>query len=84
MFHIYVADVLSRCCKHRRTGDANDATTEWDAEIWPLFLVLNNYGGCDLCSFLIKRNSSVCFLCLSPLYILTHVLCFRNRAAGMC
>ncbi|CAD6255794.1 unnamed protein product [Miscanthus lutarioriparius] len=34
--------------KRRRTGNANDATTEWEAEIWPLFLLLKNYGGCDL------------------------------------
>ncbi|XP_066338780.1 uncharacterized protein [Miscanthus floridulus] len=30
--------------KPRRTGNVNDATTEWEAEIWPLFLLLKNYG----------------------------------------
>jgi hypothetical protein len=34
--------------KHRRTENANNATNEWEAEIWPLFLLLKNYGGCDL------------------------------------
>jgi hypothetical protein len=51
--------------KHRSTGDANDASAAWEAEIWPLFLLLK-YGRSDLCSFQIKHNPSVYFLlCLS-------------------
>ncbi|CAD6255405.1 unnamed protein product [Miscanthus lutarioriparius] len=63
--------------------NANDATTEWEAEIWPLFLVWKNYGGCDMCSFQIKDIFSLFLVCLSLLYILTLVLCFRNRASAI-
>ncbi|CAD6255789.1 unnamed protein product [Miscanthus lutarioriparius] len=51
----------NKCC---RTENANDATTEWEAEIWPLFLVWKNYGGRDLCSFQIKDIFSL-FLSIS-------------------
>jgi hypothetical protein len=74
----------NRSCanKRRRTEhpNPNDATTEWEAEIWPLFLLFKNYGGCDLCSFQIKDIFSLFLLCSSLLYILTVALCFQKQS----
>jgi hypothetical protein len=61
----------SKSCtsKRPRTGNANDATTEWEAEIWPLFLVFKKYGGCD---FLFNSNQGPSIYLFSMFVTIIH------------